>query len=280
MTDPVIEPEALARHLADPDLAVLDASWFLPSEDRDGKTAFRDCHIPRAQFFDIDGVADRDTELPHMVPPPEEFARAAASLGISDSSDIVVYDCAGIFSSARVWWMFRVFGHARVRVLNGGLPEWLKQGLVTASGPADAVQGTFSARFDRSALADMAQIQANCEKPVARVLDARPYSRFAGHAPEPRPGLASGHIPGSVSLPFSRLLDEGRMKPAADLARIFDSHGIRPGTPVITSCGSGVTAAIITLALYRCGYGMQQLYDGSWAEWGASDNRFGTCPGK
>lgn len=278
MIDPIIEPDVLARHLDDPDLVVLDASWHLPTQKRDGKTEFQRCHIPCAQFFDIDRIADQDTELPHMIPPPADFARKVEDLGVSDSSNIVVYDGAGIFSSARVWWMFRVFGHPGVRVLNGGLVEWIKQGLVTSSASADAPRGTFAVQFDPSCLADMVQIQDNCAEPVARVLDARPYSRFSGQAPEPRPGLPSGHIPGSLSLPFSQLLDQGKMKPVKELVRIFDSHGITPDTPIITSCGSGVTAAIITLALYRCGYGMQKLYDGSWAEWGASDNPMETFP--
>lgn len=272
MIDPLIEPDALLKQIGDPDLVVLDASWYLPTQNRDCEAEFQRCRIPSAQFFDIDRISDQETELPHMVPMPAHFSMEVEKLGVSNSSTVVVYDSAGIFSSARAWWLFRAFGHSRVQVLNGGLMQWMKRGFETSASSGDALPGTFVSRFDQSFVAEMKHIRINCEEPSAKVLDARPHARFTGQDPEPRPGLSRGHIPGSASLPCSQLLDDGRMKSTKELIRIFDSHGIEPDTPVITSCGSGVTAAIITLALYRCGLGMQKLYDGSWAEWGSSDN--------
>jgi len=251
-------------------LVILDASWYLPSEQIDSAHAFNHVHIPNAVFFDIDEVCDQQSNLPHMLPSAAHFAAAVGNLGISNDSDVVVYDTAGIFSAARVWWMFHVFGHSKVRVLNGGLPAWLQAGGGVTSEPSKPHKTEFDAHLNHNRLASKDDLVTNCKTEQYLVLDARPESRFLGQSPEPRPGLPSGHMPASKSLPFSCLLDNGHLKTQDQLHSIFNKLEANSGASIITSCGSGVTAAIITLALAGAGLGMHRLYDGAWAEWSSS----------
>ena len=277
MPNPVISTKQLAEIISDPDTVVLDGSWYLPGQNRNACAEFQSCHIPGARFFDIDKIADCTTDLPHMVPREDLFSMEVESLGITNHSRIIVYDGAGLFSVARVWWLFRLFGHANVFILDGGLPMWIQEGYsVTAEKTAIRV-GSFKAFLHPSKIALMNDVLENCQTKQALVLDARPRARFNGQAPEPRPGLPSGHMPGAISLPFTELLTNGRLKQEHELTDIFSALGVNRKTPVITSCGSGVTASIITLALFRCGCGLQQLYDGSWTEWAsAAENPIST----
>lgn len=266
MTSTLIACEELARSLGRGDLRILDASWHL--DGRDGKQDFVARHLPGAVFFDLEGASDQASDLPHMLPQAEAFAAYAGGMGIAATDDIVVYDTAGLFSAARVWWMFRVMGARRVRVLDGGLPRWLDQGLPVEHGIGEPpISTVFAADVDVSAVATYPDVRRASEQ-GAQVLDARSAARFAGSAPEPRAGLRAGHIPGSRSLPFGELLNaDGTMKRGADLAQAFRDAGIDPERPVVTTCGSGVTAAILSLGLAELGQG-SRLYDGSWADWG------------
>jgi len=262
----------LKKAIADERTKVLDCSWYLPSQNRDTHTEFLQHHIVGSQFFHIDRICDSNTDLPHMLPTADEFASAVSTLGISDTDDVVVYDSAGLFSAARVWWMFRVFGHHSVRVLNGGLPEWIKAGGVLSNVPNVPPTGLFGAELNAELVASKALLVSNCESPIYTVLDARSTARFSGQAPEPRAGLPSGSMPNSVSLPFNELLENGGLKTVTQLRSLFSELGISESSEVVTSCGSGVTAAILTLALAECGFGLKRLYDGSWAEWGSADD--------
>jgi thiosulfate/3-mercaptopyruvate sulfurtransferase len=269
----IIAPDALAGHLRDSDIRIVDASWYLPAQQRDGKAEFEAARIPGAVFLDIDAVSDTASPLPHMLPSPEEFAEAAGALGISESDKIVVYDGPGLFSCARAWWMFRVMGARNVRILDGGFDNWRKAGYPVETGPpAQPAAAVFKPDFDARRVRDIADIRANIRSGTALVLDARPCGRFAGTAPEPRPGLRSGHIPGSRSLPATELVGDGRLKSTAELRKLLDETGLKDGQEAITSCGSGVTAAIISLALEIVGHNEHSLYDGSWSEWGQADN--------
>ncbi len=263
----LIEPEALHQQLDVPDLIILDCSWYLPSQYRVALDEYEIAHIPGARFFDIDAISDQDTDLPHMIPASSYFVNKVEELGISNTSRIVVYDGAGVFSAARVWWMFHLFGHKQVSILNGGLPAWIEHGYRTTDANTPVMKGHFSANPDTSMVAYMEEIQGNCETHEFMILDARSEGRFSGQAAESRPELPSGHMPGAISLPFTGLLDGNRIKPADRLNEIFNRLGVSKSSSVVTSCGSGITAAIITLALSNSGYGMQRLYDGSWTEW-------------
>ena len=258
----------LAAHLADPDLVVLDASWHMPATGRDGRREFLAGHIPGAAFFDLDAVSDQTSPLPHTLPSPDDFASAMEALGVSNDKRVVVYDGAGLFSAPRLWWMLRVFGHEKVAILDGGLPKWTAEGHPLDKGEAHPQAGHFTPHFDANAVADLAQVRQALDTHSDQVLDARSADRFFGRAPEPRPGLASGHMPGALSLPMTDLIENGRLKDPQALKSALERIGVNGEKPVITTCGSGVSAAIITLALARLGLPTGRLYDGSWTEWG------------
>lgn len=263
----LISTTKLQKLINDSRLIMLDCSWYLPSQKRDSRNEFNECHIPRARFFDIDLISDQESNLPHMIPTAQYFQSEVEKLGISNSSNIVVYDGMGVFSAARVWWMFHLFGHNNIRVLNGGFPKWQNDGYPTTSKSTEITNGNFIPGINRSMTVEMLEMKSNCVSNDSIVLDARPRSRFLGEAPEPRAGLTSGHIPGSISLPFTDLLNGNEMKSTEELRAIFTEVGANSTQPVITSCGSGVTAAIVSLAMACAGLGKQRLYDGSWAEW-------------
>ncbi|GAW39875.1 3-mercaptopyruvate sulfurtransferase [Brevundimonas sp. SH203] len=261
----LISVEDLAAQLGRPNLRIVDASWHL--DGRDARADFEQAHIPGAVFFDLDAVSDHDTALPHMMPTPAAFAEAVGALGVAADDRIVIYDTAGLFSAARVWWMFRTMGARDVRVLDGGLPLWREQGHPVAQGAAHPEQARFDAVATPGVVAALDDVRTALDG-GAQVIDARGAARFSGQAAEPRPGVRSGHMPGALNLPFGQLLDpDGRMKRGEALQRAFVDAGVDLNKPAITTCGSGVTAAILTLGLAELGK-TSRLYDGSWSEWG------------
>ncbi|MEM0976401.1 MAG: 3-mercaptopyruvate sulfurtransferase [Pseudomonadota bacterium] len=252
------------------DLVILDGTWHLPTAGRDPRAEYLAGHIPGAQFFDIDGVSDTDSDLPHMLPDEVTFGQAASALGIWNDSPIVVYDSYGLFSAARVWWSFRVMGHKDVKILDGGLPAWTAAGNETRSGMEVADVASYTAHIQARRIAGRDDVLSASTHRSMAILDARPAQRFAGTAPEPRAGMRAGHMPGATNVFFKSLLtEEGRMKDKTALKDTFKAAGFTPGDPAITSCGSGVTAAILALALAELGQDDIRLYDGSWAEWGS-----------
>ena len=266
----LIAPDELAARLGEPGLRILDASWYLPAQDRDPRAEFVDARVPGAAFFDVDGISDPDSALPHALAPPERFATLLGELGVADTDFIVVYDGAGTFSAPRAWWNLVLMGARDVRVLDGGLPAWRAAELPLESGmPATPAPATFRARPDPDGVADLDAVASHLATGDALVVDVRPAARFRGEAPEPREGVRAGHMPGAVNLPFTELVRDGRLRPDAELAAALDAVGAVPGRRVVTSCGSGVTAAIATLALAALGRADHALYDGSWSEWGA-----------
>ena len=269
---PTITTDLLATILKDPDLVLLDATYFLPNENKNAKASLAAAHIPRAQFFDVDEISDHANPLPHTIPTPENFASAAGALGAGNDSRIVVYDQRGIFSAARAWWMFRVFGHQNVAVLDGGLPKWIGENRAVTSQITKITPKTFTPAFQTHMVKHAADLLENLTAKTALVLDARSTGRFNGSVPEPRPGMRSGHIPGAHSLPYTDLLNNGALRPPDELRRIFNAAGAARNRPVITSCGSGITAAVINLAALTAGLPEPALYDGSWAEWGGNPN--------
>jgi thiosulfate/3-mercaptopyruvate sulfurtransferase len=270
MPNNLVSTNWLPENLRAPDIAVIDGSWYLPAQKRDGKAEYLARHIPGAVHFDIEEISDHGSSLPHMMPQPEQFARQMSELGISESMRIVVYDGAGLFSAPRVWWMLRVFGARDVRILDGGLPKWLSEGRPVDAGPVKRPQAKFAVRFDAKSVADTHRVQEALETGAAQVVDARSAERFTGAAPEIRPGIQSGHMPGALNAPSSAFLDQGRLKPPAALAEVLEQAGVDGDRPVITSCGSGVSAAIVSLALDELGRPAQALYDGSWTEWAST----------
>jgi len=268
--DLLVSTDWLADHLSAPEVRVVDASWYLPDAGRDARAEYEDAHIPGAVFFDIDKISDTASDLPHMLPPVEKFVSLVRRMGIGDAHHVVVYDGAGLFSAARVWWMFRVFGHERVSVLDGGMPKWKAEGRPLDDSPPILRDRHLTARKDMAMLRDASQVALNVKLRNEEIVDARGPGRFTGDEPEPRPGLRSGHIPGSRNVPYATLLNaDGTMKSVEETRKIFEKAGVNLSKPVVTTCGSGVTAAILSLALERMGLSNTALYDGSWSEWGA-----------
>ena len=271
--DPLVTTDWLAARLDDPKVRIIDASSKLPgvlplpSEDYLGG------HIPGAVFFDVNAIADPDDPRPHMYPSAEQFARDVAALGISSGDTVVAYDSGGWTAAPRAWWMFLSFGHPDVKVLNGGLQKWLREGRPTHSGKVTPKPGKFHAKLDPSYIRSQQQVLGNIETRAEQLVDARPGGRFEGTAPEPRPDSRSGHIPGSRSVPYAGLFDAatGSMKPLDELRQAFKTAGVDLSKPIVTTCGSGVSALVLTLALYHLGVRGSALYDGSWAEWGLPD---------
>jgi thiosulfate/3-mercaptopyruvate sulfurtransferase len=265
----LVDTAWLAKHLNDPDLRVADATYFLPNQGRTSRGEYESQHIPGAVFFDIDEIADTENPLPHMLPSPEKFASRMRKLGIGDGNRVVVYDAHGLMSATRAWWMLRVFGHKDVALLDGGLPKWLAEGRPVEDGPPRPRERHFTARFDHSQVRDKTQILANMETGREQVLDARAKGRFTGREPELWPGRRSGHIPGSHNLPFTDLLDPtNKTLLSADLLSAkFREAGIDLEKPVVTSCGSGITATVLAFGLHLLGHRDVAVYDGSWAEW-------------
>ena len=268
----LVSTDWLGQHLNDPDLRILDASWYLPAMNRDPRAEFGQRHIPNARFFDIDDMSDHRSDMPHMAAPTEKFMSRLRAMGIGDGHQVVVYDGAGIFSAARVWWNFRLMGKPDVAVLDGGLPKWIAEGRPVDDLPPVVRDRHMTVSRQPDLVKDVTQVAAASKLGDFEILDARAPARFRGEAPEPRAGLRSGHIPGSKNIPFTSLLrSDGTMKDEKSLRGIFDAAGVDMSKPVITSCGSGVTAAVISLALERIGKTDHSLYDGSWAEWGSYD---------
>jgi len=263
-----VTTEWLAANLHSPSIALVDASWYMPAAKRDPATDFVVSHLPGAVFFDIDAIADKTTDLPHMLPSPEDFARMVGALGISDKQTIVVYDEVGLQSAPRAWWTFRIMGAPDVKILEGGAPKWRAERRPLESGDAIVNPTEFAVHFHSESVQTLGQMMANLASKARRVLDARPAGRFDGTEPEPRAGLKSGHIPGSINVPVGLIASDGILKPAAELKALFDQRGIDLSQPITTSCGSGITAAALALALDVAGARDVSVYDGSWTEWG------------
>lgn len=268
--DPLVSTAWLADRLEDPLLAILDATWFMPGTPVDPRAEYLAGHIPGAVFFGIDDVSDHSTDLPHMLATAEEFETAMQGLGINANATVVVYDAQGLFSAPRVWWNLRVMGHQAVFVLDGGLQAWKAEGRSLETGPPNKPAGDFKSEPDTALVRDLRAVAKVIEDGSSQLVDARPAARFAGHAPEPRVGLKSGHMPGARNLPFSRVVEDGRLAPASRLEALFNEAGVDLGAPIIATCGSGISAAVLTLALARLGRTDVAIYDGSWTEWGGA----------
>ena len=265
----LVSTDWLAEHMKDPDLRILDASTYLPGVDRDGRTEYDAVHIPGARFFDIDDVSDGRSDLPHMVPPIEKFMSRVRAMGVGDGHQIVVYDGSGLFSAARVWWLFRLMGQNNIAVLDGGLPKWIAEGREVEDLAPVIRDRHMTVRFQNQMVRDVTQVSSASKLGASQIVDARAAARFRGEAPEPREGLRSGHIPNSRNVPFTDLLNDDKTMKTPDQTRaLFESAGVDLKKPIITTCGSGVTAAVLGLALERMGHDMWSLYDGSWTEWG------------
>lgn len=266
----LVSTDWLAAHLKDPDLRILDGSWYLPQQGRDAKAEYDAAHIPGARFFDIDEISDHRSDLPHMVPPVEKFMSRMRAMGVGDGHQVVVYDGAGLMSAARVWWLFKLMGQDNIAVLDGGFPKWQAEEREIEDLPPVVRDRHMTVRVQNHLVRDVTQVSAATKLRDHEIIDARSASRFAGNEAEPREGLRAGHIPGSKNVPFANLLSKnGTMKPAEETRAVFEAAGVDLSKPAITTCGSGVTAAILTLALQRLGKTDHSLYDGSWAEWGA-----------
>ncbi|NNE88643.1 MAG: 3-mercaptopyruvate sulfurtransferase [Silicimonas sp.] len=269
----LVSTDWLAAHLKDPDLRIFDASWHMPDTGRDGRAEYERGHIPGARYFDIDEISDQRSNLPHMVPPPEKFISRMRAMGVGDGHQVVVYDSAGLFSAARVWWLFRLMGKTDVAVLDGGYGKWVAEGRETEDMPPIMRDRHITVTRQNQLVKDVTQVAAASKLNDFEIVDARSTSRFKGAEPEPREGLRAGHIPGSKNVHYASLLNEnGTMLPLAALRHVFESAGVDLKKPVITTCGSGVTACILDLALERMGHRDHAVYDGSWSEWGMYDD--------
>lgn len=268
--DPLVDVDWLAAHIDAPDIRVLDATLFMPGDPRDPRALHAESRIPGAVFFDIEDISDTSSSLPHMLPSPEKFASRVRKLGVGDGARVVVYDAQGLFSAARAWWMFRAMGKDDVVVLDGGLPAWIATGHAVESGPpAKPFERHFTARLRRDLVRDVAEMRSHVSRGGGGIFDARSAGRFAGSEPEPREGLRGGHMPGAASLPFAALLTtDKKMKPRDELAALFSAFDLDARQAPVATCGSGVTAPIIALALARLGRWDTAIYDGSWTEWG------------
>ena len=271
----LVDTAWLAANLDNPGVRAVDATFFLPTVARDASAEFEQCHIPNAVFFDIDAVADHDTDLPHMLPDAATFGREVGRLGIGNATHVIVYDVhGGCAAAARLWWTLRVFGHERVAVLDGGLPKWRREGRPTEAGTPTPEETRFEARLNPAMVRGADDLLANIASPAEQVIDARGAGRFVGVDPEPRPAKKAGHVPGSVNQPFNDLMDaeHGVVRPADQIAAAFDRAGVDRTRPIVTTCGSGVTAAFVSFGLYLIGVENAAVYDGSWAEWGNRDD--------
>jgi len=270
MTSALVSTDWLAERLGAPDIRPVDASWFLPALNRDPKAEFEDAHIQGAVFFDIDDIADDTSELPHMLPSAAKFSSRVRKLGLGDGVRIVAYDSNAFCASARAWWMFRLFGHADVAVLDGGLGKWQAEGRPVSNASRRPTERHFTARKNNLLVRDLDQIRANITSRREQLVDVRAAGRFNGTAAEPREGLRKGHIPGSINLPYSELIAaDGTLKPRDALQALIAAAGIDPKAPITASCGSGVSAAVLALALFELGHRDVAVYDGSWSEWGS-----------
>ena len=259
----------LAAHLRDPDLRIFDASWYMPAMGRNARTEYDAAHIPGARYFDIDDISDHRSDLPHTVPPTEKFISRMRAMGVGDGHQVVVYDGMGIFSAARVWWLFRLMGKFNIAVLDGGLPKWQADGHATEDMPPIMRDRHITVQRQAHLVKDVTQVAAASKLGDHEIIDARSADRFRGDAPEPREGMRAGHIPNSRNLPFGQLQNpDGTLKPPAELRSIFQAAGVDLKKPIITTCGSGITATILSLALERIGHDRHSVYDGSWSEWG------------
>jgi thiosulfate/3-mercaptopyruvate sulfurtransferase len=265
----LVSTDWLAEHLRDRNVVVVDGSYPLPAQTRDMRGEYREGHIPGAVFFDIDAVSDHSTELPHMLPGPAQFGEAVGALGIGDGDSVVVYDSTGLYSAARVWLTFRIFGAKKVYILDGGLPKWKAEGRPLEKGDAKREARKFNAEMNVGAVAMTDDVRMALNDGSVQVVDARSAERFSGKAPEPRPGLHSGHMPRSFNVPFTQLVENGHLTPRNRIEAAFKKAGVDLDKPIITTCGSGLTAAILTFALEALGKEPKGLYDGSWAEWGS-----------
>jgi thiosulfate/3-mercaptopyruvate sulfurtransferase len=269
MTDPLVSTAWLAERLDSAELRIVDATWFMPGDGRTGREAYAAGHIPGAVFFDIDAIADHATDLPHMLPAPDAFADAAGALGLRRDLSIVAYDGQGIFSAPRVWWTLRTMGFPEVFVLDGGLPKWRAEGRAVETLTPHPQPTTIEPAFDPSLVRDLDGVRATLQSHDAQLVDARSGPRFRGEVPEPRAGLRSGHMPGALNLPFGELIaPNGVMAPAGRIRAAFEAAGVDLDQPIVTTCGSGVSASVLALALARIGRDDAAVYDGSWTEWG------------
>ena len=270
MNGSLVSTDWLAAHLGEPDVAIIDATWFLPDAGRDAKAEYAKSHIPGAAFFGIDEISDHESDLPHMLSSPAEFAVAVRRLGVSRGSQVVIYDAHGLFSAPRAWWNFRVMGHAASFVLDGGLAKWIAEGRPVETGWVTPAHGDFKAHFDQRLVRNLEAVRQALASGNAQIVDARSAARFTGASPEPRAGVRSGHMPGALNLPYAALVtSDGTLSEPDQLRAAFQRAGVDLARPIVTTCGSGITASLLALALARIGRPDVAVYDGSWSEWGA-----------